>query len=282
MNNFYDYLLKKGYAPNTIRANQSTVNTFLQMISGLDPTKPDTVMEYVRLCKEKGNIVHTIRQKLKALDHYFEFLGLVVNPVNKIRLKGVSHKVPQLLLSQKELDEVYKLQPTGGLVAKRNKILLSIAIYQGASTMELSQIEVTDLNLQEGTIYIPKGRSANSRTLELKSHQLLLMQDYLLKTRPALMKEYNIKSRKLIFSTGEGTTLLQNAVYVLLRKLRPGNPKLKSLQQIRQSRITIWIEQHGLRQAQYMAGHRYVSSTERYRQDQTESLRNELNMHHPL
>ena len=34
--------------------------------------------------------------------------------------------------------------------------------------------------------------------------------------------------------------------------------------QLRQSVITEWLKEKGLRQVQYMAGHRYVSNTERY------------------
>jgi integrase/recombinase XerD len=46
--------------------------------------------------------------------------------------------------------------------------------------------------------------------------------------------------------------------------------------------ITAWIKQHGLRKAQYMAGHRYVSSTERYNEDKLEELKKEVNMHYLL
>lgn len=281
LKDFHLHLLSKGYALRTAYSHQSAVAAYLNWADS-QPETYDTVMEYVKHCKEKANSVNTIRMKLKALDHYFEFLGVRENPVKKIRLKGQTHKLPTRLLSQKELDEIYDLQPTGGLVAKRNKALLGLAIYQGASTKELSQIEITDLNLQKGTIYIPKGRSSNSRTLDLKPHQLLLLQDYLVKVRPTLAQEYRVESSKLFFSTGKGSNLLQNTVCVLLRKLRPQYPKLKDLKQIRQSVITLWVEQYGLRKAQYMAGHRYVSSTERYQREHLEGVKNELKTHHPM
>ena len=55
-----------------------------------------------------------------------------------------------------------------------------------------------------------------------------------------------------------------------------------NLEQLRQSRITIWVKQEGLRKAQYLAGHKYVSSTERYQQIDLEELQKEIEKHHPL
>jgi integrase/recombinase XerD len=59
-------------------------------------------------------------------------------------------------------------------------------------------------------------------------------------------------------------------------------PRLKSMVQIRASVITNWLQHHNLRETQYMAGHKYVSSTERYRTDNLEDLQKELEKYHPL
>ena len=42
------------------------------------------------------------------------------------------------------------------------------------------------------------------------------------------------------------------------------NPQVKSPKQIRASVISWWLKNYNLRQVQYMATHKYVSSTERY------------------
>jgi integrase/recombinase XerD len=59
-------------------------------------------------------------------------------------------------------------------------------------------------------------------------------------------------------------------------------PRLKSMAQIRASVITNWLKHYNLREVQYMAGHKYVSSTERYRTDNLEDLQKELEKYHPL
>lgn len=57
---------------------------------------------------------------------------------------------------------------------------------------------------------------------------------------------------------------------------------LRSPYQIRSSVITNWLKHYNLRELQYMAGHKYVSSTERYRMDNLDYLQKELEKHHPL
>jgi integrase/recombinase XerD len=51
---------------------------------------------------------------------------------------------------------------------------------------------------------------------------------------------------------------------------------------IRQSVITYWLKTMNLRQVQYMAGHKRVSSTERYLGNNLESLKDKLEKCHPL
>ena len=68
----------------------------------------------------------------------------------------------------------------------------------------------------------------------------------------------------------------------MLQQVRSVNPKIKDLKQIRASVIAHWYKIHNTRQVQYMAGHRYVSSTERYRVDKLESLQEQLEKIHPI
>ena len=52
--------------------------------------------------------------------------------------------------------------------------------------------------------------------------------------------------------------------------------------QFRVSVMMKWLKQSNLRQVQYLAGHRYISSTEAYQQNEMEGLREEVNKFHPM
>ena len=60
------------------------------------------------------------------------------------------------------------------------------------------------------------------------------------------------------------------------------NPSVKNAKQIRAFVITKCFKMHNLRKAQYLAGHRYISSTERFLEDEIEDLKEEINQSYPL
>ncbi|MBS9464409.1 hypothetical protein KIM67_18475, partial [Flagellimonas sp. 389] len=68
----------------------------------------------------------------------------------------------------------------------------------------------------------------------------------------------------------------------LLQKLRKKHREIESLKQMRASVITGWLKVYNLREVQYMAGHRYVSSTENYLINDLEDLQEEVNKYHPI
>jgi integrase/recombinase XerD len=278
---FKTYLLNRGDAINTIRARENTRKEFTNWHQKKSVKYAD-LMDYVSYCKEKGNTVHTIRLKIKNLEHYFDYLicenKLKKNPATQVQIRGSVRKIPHRLLSAEELNELYTLQTTFGLVEKRNKVLLSLVVFQAVGSAELGLIELKDVDLSQGTIYVPATRASNARKLELKAHQLLLIQDYLVNTRPAILQKANKQSDYFLINHGKGKNILSNVISGLLKQLSCHYPKLNNLQQIRQSVITIWLREQGLRKTQYMAGHRYVSSTERYNVDRIEGLKKELKM----
>ena len=69
---------------------------------------------------------------------------------------------------------------------------------------------------------------------------------------------------------------------VILKHLRQINHTVKNLDQIRASVITHWVQVHDLRKAQYLAGHRHVSSTEAYKQQLIDELQADVKKFHPF
>lgn len=285
MKAFREHLLSKGEALNTVRSRENTVKDFNSW-NGKDTADYEDLIDYINYCKSKGNVPHTIRLKIKSLEYYFDYLigqgKASENPARFIKLKGGIRKIPHNLLSSDELQALYECQSTHGLIQKRNKVLLSLVVFRAVGSTELARIEVADLDLMNGKIYIPATRTTNSRTLDLKVQQLLLFQDYITNIRPEILREAGKTSEYLLISQGKGKGMLSNVISKLNRKLHNKFPKHISLQQLRQSVITEWLKEHGLRKTQYLAGHKYVSSTERYNVDRLEGLKKELNAHYLL
>jgi len=73
-----------------------------------------------------------------------------------------------------------------------------------------------------------------------------------------------------------------NILHHLFADIQKYSPGLKNATQIRSSLISHWLKHYNLREVQYMAGHKYVSSTERYNLNKLENLKSKLIKYHPL
>ena len=159
--------------------------------------------------------------------------------------------------------------------------MLGLMIYQGATTAALTAIEVKDIKLEEGTVYLPATNRSNSRTLKLKAPQMIHLQNYLLTIRPSLLAITEKETDKLFMSSGKGSHL-SNSFARLIRIITKLNKRAVDARQIRASVITEWLKGYNIREVQYMTGHRYVSSTGHYRTDRLEGLQEQLESLHPL
>jgi integrase/recombinase XerD len=112
---------------------------------------------------------------------------------------------------------------------------------------------------------------------------------YIHKVRPELLEKNQLNTNQLIINlrgqpeTGEGINYLVET----MRHKYPGR-KL-NVRTIRQSVIANLLKPvsaggkgKGLREVQYFAGHRKISSTERYRQTGLEELKTAIMKYHPL
>ncbi|HLZ16958.1 MAG TPA: hypothetical protein VKQ08_07955, partial [Cyclobacteriaceae bacterium] len=115
--------------------------------------------------------------------------------------------------------------------------------------------------------------------LQLESHQIMDLNEYLTQLRPQILEKSGQKTNRLFVSIEGGFKLRLD---VPMRQLRKQNPKVENADQLRASVIVKWLKQYNLRQVQYLAGHRFISSTEAYQQSDMEGLTEEVNQFHPL
>ncbi|CAA0242815.1 Integrase/recombinase XerD family [Tenacibaculum maritimum] len=152
-------------------------------------------------------------------------------------------------------------------------------MYQGLNTTELIHLELEDLQLYKGKVYIKSGARSNSRTLELKPWQVIEFLEYIKKIREEIITRKSIESNRVFIPNN---ARLGNTVQGIIKKLKKTNHKVTNIHQIRASVITNWLKHYNLRQVQVLAGHRYISSTERYVQDDLENLHEIVNNFHPI
>jgi len=239
------------------------------------------ILDFVDRQRDGGSSINHINRVLLSLRYYFTYLNreniLNGNPASGLKVKGAVRTVPSGLLEKKELDHLYESYAVKDGRTHRNKTMLGLLVYQGLTREELETLRPEHFKLREGKISIPETNKNSGRTLELKPFQILDLQEYVLVIRPKLGGD-----PLRLFVGRNGMESLNNTLLHLNHALRRINPKVRHATQIRQSVITEWLKEKGLQQVQYMAGHRYVSSTECYLTTNLEDLREAPNKHHPL
>lgn len=287
---FSDYLHKKGFKTTTVKQYEIYLETvyFPHFEKKSIPLKEVTytdLLGYVNDLQERGFSVNYINHILSAVRHYYSFLKttrvVTKNPAAELFIKGSVRRIPHDLVGDEELDRIYNNFHQSGVTGKRNKIILGLIIYQAINTVELRLLTPENLRLREGKIDVPQTTQRNRRTLKLEAHQLIDLQEYQNTIRELILAITEKETAYLFISMGTSYNI-NNILYAISTALRKQDPQFKSLQQLRQSRIALWAKQHDIRQAQYLAGHKYVSSTERYQNTHMDDLQKELDKHHPL
>jgi site-specific recombinase XerD len=291
---FKDYLIARRFMQSTINGHLQNVGYFLKWIenNGLHEAENlqyTDLLNYVNYEQKQNKDVSTINLRISSISKYFEFLkeeGFVNrNPARTLRIKGKAKTIIQNPLSYDELLQLYnnykaleKIVPSHikektALAHQRNIIIVGLLIWQGLHSGELEKLETTHVNLNEGIIYIPSTTRSNSRELKLSSQQIITLHTYI---HGSIRDKFKPQAEELFIGN------LHNIINLLLEELKGINPQIKNAQHIRASVILYWLRQHNKRQVQYMAGHKYIHSTEAYEVQELETLTDQLEKHHPF
>lgn len=170
----------------------------------------------------------------------------------------------------------------------RNKIIISLLVYQALTVNEITYLETRDIDLNKGEIFI-KGQSGatskspRKRTLPLWAKQVLLMYKYLKKDRLKLLKYNKQNPNETAFILGQyGKKMNPHGISKIINENRTGSERIQPMK-IRQSVIANLLKkEHDTRIVQVFAGHKRASTTVQYKQNDLEMLQNAVNQYHPL
>lgn len=284
------YLYGKRLSEASRKSIIKQVNAFLvwmegESIADITDVSYNDIMAFVKHCKRLGNAQKTIAVKLIFLHHYFMWLvkegERKDNPVSNVQIQGIQRKHLYHYLKKEELDGVYHTFNETGASGVRNRVMLGMIVYQALRVEELTNLTLKNLQLKEGKIRVEGGRKTNARTLSLEPHQIVDLLEYINEARKTLLEQTGKETDKFFTSSGSGDKLLNTLQYILAQVKRV-NKDVKDWKQVRASVIAYWIAVHGLRKAQYLAGHRFISSTEEYQQQDLDELQGDIDKFHPL
>jgi len=238
-------------------------------------------LQHVKYSRQLSrSTVQTIHSRLK---HYHQYLSMTYgwpDPTLHIDLQGSYQYKIKNLLSSEQIDQICDLYyqyiidykpsnkelrfyPDHDKLRQGKYLALTMTAYQAMTQVEIIRLQADDLDLHQGKILIQQHRRAKKRTLPLAPCQIAACMQYFARSDQPIIPNFNHMER-------------------LSREIKKIYTKFENLRQLRASRISHWIDTHGLRRAQVMAGHRQIISTESFRTDDQKALKSQLNKYHPI
>ena len=318
---FSTYLEGKSFAKDTIRQYKNYTGTYLEWLADrqvearkikykdfshfifyLKDERVNSVGADVRgtsdgVNRKAGGLGLSLNQCksiILAVRHYYDWLKVAKNPASGIYIKTSRSSVLNRVVDYKKLMELYENYQVLDDRDLRNKVILGLYIYQAITTSELQNLEPGHIKLRDHKIHLVGTNNVKSRTLDLQINQLLDLQNYLQVIRPRMLE--NIKSNRpgkrpksihpkiydQLFFSQNGSSEIKSSIHHLFRQVKNQFPQITSGTVIRSTVIAHWLKSKDVRIVQYMAGHRWVSSTERYDIHNLEKLSEQVNKYHPL
>lgn len=294
---FAHWLQQKGFAASGRERIQRLAENFAlwcekENIPLLEVTYNE-MLSYMGYCRGRGIKPISAQKILIALKHYYSFLlsekDIADNPCTNVEVRGIKRKQLHETFTPEELENIYRTYAAmsignsgmgSHITHKRNKVILGLIIYQGVRTQELADLKLKSLNLRDGKITIEGALKTEERELKLEAHQVYELMDYVNETRKLILAISGKETDKLFTSIGSSENF-GNVMQKLMEQLRKLFPRLRDVKQLHASVITNWLKLYDVRKVQYMAGHRYVSSTEAYQVNNMDNLKEDVNRYHP-
>ncbi|MFZ5553521.1 MAG: tyrosine-type recombinase/integrase [Bacteroidota bacterium] len=285
--------VKEKYSPKSAPGYLNLVKKYTGYMGAESKTaKYKDVLNYIGHLRLQNLHPKSLINYLFAIKIYYSWLNETGqrkdHPCRYMYLKDQVNKRIQVesLYSRTTLEELLNNhQSKNQLLQKRDEVIISLLIYQALTVQEISALNLTDVDLKQGTIKAKGGYKQKARTLSLQASQILLMHQYITEDREKLLQQNKAQTQDnlnafIVGSTGE--RVFSNSINRIINTGKPPHEKLIPMK-IRQSVLMHLLKSgHDLRIVQVFAGHNRAATTEEYKQTGLEELKTLIQKLHPL
>ncbi len=188
--------LQARHTKATAERYQRDIANYLQIVTepkAINATYSD-IMGYIEILRGKYSNPETIKVIIHSIKKYYYWLNHTgkrkTHPCRNLKLREKTNRDIQIqdLFKLEELELLLNRKERYSELKIKNQVIISLLIYQGLTRNDIVNLTLNDIDLNEGTIYIKADTKTNSRTLKLKSKQIMLLHKYITETRPKLLQ----------------------------------------------------------------------------------------------
>ncbi len=294
---FFNYLsIEKGLASNTISAYRLDIEKFFHYLSTnqllLEQVTPEKLTYYVAWLRGMENTEFkigesSIARNVISIRSYFTYLAKehkFNNPATNFKPPKIGKRLPKALT----IDQVMSMLNIVGsdLISSRDKALVELLYATGARVSELinlNTLDISTVDMQSGTTTTVKlkGKGGKERVVPIGSYAVAAINDYLVRSRPTLLK---VSTQKALFLNQRGGRLSRQSAWNLVASAaeRAGLSDQVTPHSMRHSFATHLLDGGAnIRVVQELLGHASVTTTQIYTLITIDRLRESYSSAHP-
>ncbi len=271
---------EKGLSANTVAAYRRDLDTWRRYCHGrkIEMTKAaaEDVTDFLgRLRVGRSPAAQplsgaSVARMLVSLRSFFRYLvreeGLDADPTAKLGSPQRARSLPKAI-SLNEVEQLIEL-PRDDVLGRRDRAILETLYGAGLRISELVDLDVDDVDLDEGTLLVRAGKGSKARRIPLGRASVSAVGAYLTVARPELARRAGGgRTRSALFLNARGGRLSRQGCWKLLKGYAraAGLDDRVSPHTLRHSFATHMLDGGAdIRVVQELLGHASLATTQRY------------------
>jgi|694.fasta_scaffold08384_13 integrase/recombinase XerC len=280
------------FTHETIKSYRSDAEIFFRFLNAqqvlFDQVTPDHIRTYLSQSLEQGHSKKTLKRRLAALRHFYDYLVeqklLNQNPFLVIHSPKVGFRLPSVF-AYPQIEHLFKenQRRTDSLVV-RDIALLEILYASGLRVSELIGLTLQDIQLKQRMMRV-LGKGKKERLVPLTKNAQEALAHYLQQLRNhLLLRNNNSMTENHVFLNDQGAALTTRGVQYILKAIEKKTGVYLDLRPhtLRHSFATHLLENGAdLRTIQELLGHASLNTTQIYTHVSTETMKKDYLLAHP-
>lgn len=280
--------LEKNYSSLTIQEYEKDIKQFIHFIEAegvinLNDVEYIHARLYVTKLYDEKLARTSISRKISAVRSFYKFLHREYN-IRDDAFQSLYHpkkeeKLPHFFYEE-EMDKLFEGNKGTDPLSIRNIALLEVLYATGIRVSELTSIELRHIDSNYGVVRV-MGKGRKERFVPVGDFALSAVEEYMLNSRPKLMKK---TSHPYLFVNSRGGRLTTDGVrYILNEMMKKASMHTTIYPHMLRHTFATHLLNNGadLRSVQELLGHSHLTSTQVYTHVTKEHLRKTYMNAHP-